>query len=71
MITALVFLVVGGIFVGTLLKNIMTLISSDMNKDEFSGKKIFYIFRIPLICFAIMMIYVLFLLPYLNENGYY
>lgn len=69
MISSLVFLIVGGAFVLTLFKGIFKLIGQDSGPAGLNGKALMKIFMIPILCFLTLMIYVLWILPYLNANG--
>jgi len=70
MISAAVFLIVGGAFVLGLLKGIFALLGYDFNAEGLNAKTVYKIFKIPIISFLALMIYVLWVLPYLTTNGY-
>jgi len=69
MISSIVFLVIGGAFVLTLFKGIFMLLGHDFGPEGLNGKAIINIFKIPLFCFVLLMIYVLWVLPYITANG--
>lgn len=70
MISAIVFLVVGGTFVFTLLSGLFKLISQDFSNDGLNGNLIWKIFKLTIISFIVLMLYILFVMPYLEANGY-
>jgi len=68
-IVALVFLVLGGLFVGSLLKSLFKLIGMVMqSKDDLKldSSYLLKLFSIPLLSFAALMIFVIFVLPKLS-----
>jgi len=68
-ISSVVFLIVGGAFVFYLFKGIFQLIGHDFGPKGLNGKAIMRLFMIPFICFLILLIYVLWILPYLTSQG--
>lgn len=70
MITPLVFLVVGLAFVISLFKGIFQLLGYDFGKAGLNGKAIFNIFKTPFLCFLFMFIYIIWIMPYVEANGY-
>ena len=69
MISSAVFLIVGGAFVFYLFKGIFQLIGQNLETDGLNGKAMIALFKIPLICFVILIVYVLWIFPYLTAQG--
>jgi len=61
-IVALVFLVLGCLFVGSLLKGIWNLINS-VDRTNFGATYILKLFAIPIITFIALMIFIIFIMP--------
>jgi len=70
MITPLVFLVVGLAFVLTLFKGFFQLLGHDFGDQGVTGKVIMNIFKIPFLCFLFMFVYIIWIMPYVEANGY-
>lgn len=63
---ALVFLVLGGGFVFTLLKGIMSMLSQNIEKDTDLGKVMLKTFMMPIICATLLIVFAIFILPNLK-----
>ncbi len=69
MITSLVFLIVGGAFVLTLFKGLFGLLSFNWSEEDNNGRRIISLFKWPLLCFAVLMIFIIWGIPYLDANN--
>lgn len=65
-IIALTFLVLGGGFVFSLLKGLMSLLGEDFDGKTKLGPLLLKTFRVALICLALLIIFILFVLPNLK-----
>jgi len=70
MITGLVFFIIGGALVVSLLTGIIKLISHDFSQEPLSGSLIFKMFKITILSFIYIMIHVIWVMPWLKNNGY-
>jgi len=66
-IISLIFLILSTGFVVTLLMGIMKLLSQDFKNADSLGSRILKIFRTPLIILIVFTIFLLFILPRLEE----
>jgi len=60
---ALVFLVLGGIFVGGLLKGLIEMLNYTMKGDGSDFKNLVNIFKWPIISFVLLILFISFVLP--------
>ena len=70
MISALVFLFAGGGFVYSLLSGLFKLMNYDFGKDGLTGSTIFSIFKLGIICLVVLILFIMFGIPFLEANGY-
>lgn len=66
---ALGFLVIGLIFVGSLLKSIMSVLTTDWDTEKFTGMNVIKLFKIPFISFFCLIIFIAFIVPILQGNS--
>ena len=69
MIIGIVFLVLGGLFIMTTIKGLFSLMSTDHDEQSFTGGMMFSLFKVPLLCFLLLMIFVIWGIPYLEANN--
>ena len=70
MISSIVFLVLGGVFIMKTIKGIFTLLGTDHSKTPLDGSMMFSLFKIPLLCFVLLMVYAIWGIPFLEANNY-
>ena len=65
-IIALTFLILGGGFVFTLLKGIMSLLGQNIDKNTNLSRVVLKTFRTPIICVILLIIFTVIILPNLK-----
>jgi len=69
MITGFVFLILGGTLILSLFKGIFVMLGTDFQEEGLTLGKIVNIFKVPLLCFIGLILFLSFVLPYLEANG--
>ena len=70
MITGLIFLFIGLVFIVTLFKGIFKLLGHDFGPQGLNAKGVIGLFKGPIIACILLFIYVIWVLPYLQSMGY-
>lgn len=67
-IIALSFLVMSTAFVATLIKSLITMMSTDWDKKKLTGKSILDVFKYPILSFVLLIVFIAFILPILEQQ---
>lgn len=66
---SLLFLVLGGGFVGTLLQSLMVLIGTNWDKESFTAGKVISVFKWPIFFLIMFVLFIMVGLPYMEKNS--
>ncbi len=61
------FILLGGLFVGSLLKALWNMFTKDWDQEEFSAISILNLLKIPLISLILLVLFIIYLLPHLDQ----
>lgn len=61
------FILLGGLFVGSLLKALWNMFTTDWDQEKFTGMSILNLLKIPLISLVLLILFIIYLLPHLDQ----